>query len=77
MRYALAAVILAITTGSVSAAPAPKKDCSAAFVAQWSHNREAALRHMPKDPCWMHSPTGGYVCYRDGCVRGHVYLNSD
>lgn len=50
LRYALAAVILAATASTVPAAPAPKKDCSAAFVAQWSHNREAALRQMPKGP---------------------------
>ena len=53
----------------------PTKDCPRDFIARWNADKEAALDNMPKQPCWMRTKTGPYVCYRDGCVRANVYFD--
>jgi hypothetical protein len=80
MRFAVTVPALLFVTGSVAmsaeAGAIPTKDCAAAFAAKWAVDRETALGRLPKRPCWMHTGNGLYVCYRDGCVRPHVYFNS-
>lgn len=79
MRCAVAASALLIATGSAALSAegraVPTRDCTTTFVAKWSADREAALSNPPKRPCWMLTNTGIYVCYREGCMRAHVYLN--
>ena len=80
MRCALAAAALLCVIGSAALSAEggtmPNRDCTTAFVAKWAVDREAALGNLPRRPCWMQTRTGPYVCYREGCVRPHMYFNS-
>jgi hypothetical protein len=53
----------------------PTKNCSAAFLTRWRADSDAALKSMPKEPCWMRTSSGPYVCYKDGCVRASAYFD--
>jgi hypothetical protein len=75
MRYALAAVMIASEIVPANAADGlPRKDCPASFVSVWMNDKEAGAKLLPKEPCWMKTQTGPYVCYKDGCARAHVYF---
>jgi hypothetical protein len=75
MRHILAAAILATAIVPATAGDnLPRKDCPAAFVSVWMKDKDAGTRMLPKEPCWMKTQSGPYVCYKDGCARAHVYF---
>lgn len=74
MRYAFAAVILASLCSATFGDELPRKDCTSEFRARWFADSDAALRNMPKQPCWLPTQTGPYVCYERGCVRANAYF---
>ena len=80
MRRAVAASALLVAIGSAALSAEggamPTRDCTTTFVAKWAVDRVAALSSPPKHPCWLHTPTGPVVCFREGCVRVQVYFNS-
>ncbi len=78
MRRAVAlALLIAIRPAALSAEgrATPTRDCTTPFVAKWAIDKEVALSNPPKHPCWLHTTTGPVICYREGCVQAHVYLN--
>ena len=79
MRRAAAAyaLLVAISPAALAAEGrvTPTKDCTPAFMAKWAVDKEAALSNPPQRPCWLHTAAGPVICYREGCVRAHVYLN--
>lgn len=68
-------LLLGLSVPAVANDRLPREDCSADFLARWQRNPEAALKSMPDPPCWMKTRTGPYVCYKEGCVRAHVYFD--
>lgn len=80
MRRAAAASALLVAIGlealSAEGRVTPTRGCTTAFIAKWAFDKDAALSSPPKRPCWLLTTAGTYVCYREGCVRAHVYLNS-
>lgn len=76
-RAAAPGLLIAISSAALAAdgRAAPNRDCTTAFVTKWAVDKEAALNNPPQRPCWLHTAAGPVICYREGCVRAHVYLN--
>jgi hypothetical protein len=69
-RVALTLAISALLAAPVWAQPTKlPAACSKRFIEQWSKDRDAANRSLPKTPCTMQGDTGIYVCNQNGCQR--------
>lgn len=66
--------LCALAAGPAHSDELPRQDCSADFRSRWQADKEAASQEPLKQPCWMKTQSGPYVCYKDGCVRAHVYF---
>lgn len=70
-------ILLALVSSAAASPRLPDQECSPSFVRQWMSDKESALGSLPSRPCIMRTKSGPYVCYNEGCVRTHVYLDSD